>query len=54
VKVCASVKRSITILLASSELSSVGRVSKVTSVGSLPILVPTVLVPDPLGLPLVS
>lgn len=52
-EVCAKVKRSIVIILASSELSSVQRVTKVASMGSLTVPVLTVLVPV-LGLPLVA
>lgn len=53
VEVCAKVKRSSVIFLASSELSSVQRVSKMTSMGSLTVPGLTVIIPV-LGLPLVA
>lgn len=45
---------SITILFASSELSSVQRVSKTDSTRSVPITVSTVVISVPVGLPLAA
>lgn len=54
VEVCAIVKRSIVIFLASSELSSVQRLSKIVSMGSLTVSVSAVLTPVCPGLLLVA
>lgn len=54
VEVQANVQVSLGILFASSELSSVERVSKMASERSLPIRVSTVVIPVPEGLSLVA